>query len=72
MVILVCWVVHGSFQLTKADIVAPNLQAQGLYIDFWILGDASREFPGDSWVCTCLPARPPVYVLGARGWLMLL
>ncbi|KAG0633137.1 Alpha-mannosidase [Tuber brumale] len=37
------------FQLSKADIVVPNLQAQGLYIDFWILGDASREFPGDSW-----------------------
>jgi len=73
MVTLVCWVVCGSFQLTKADIVAPNLQAQGLYIDFWILGDASREFPGDSWVCVlCLPACLPACVLGVRGWLMLL
>ena len=61
IVTVVWWVVYGSFQLAKADIVAPNLQAQGLYIDFWILGDASREFPGDSWVCilslpTYLPA----------------
>lgn len=41
-----------SFQLSKADIVAPNLEAQALYIDYWILGDASREFPEDSWVRT--------------------
>jgi len=66
IVTVVWWVVYGSFQLTKADIVAPNLQAQGLYIDFWILGDASREFPEDSWVCVLsLPVRLP-------AWLMLL
>lgn len=37
------------FQLTKAEIVVPNVEAQALYIDFWILGDASREFSGESW-----------------------
>ncbi|KAL7266692.1 Glycoside hydrolase, 38 vacuolar alpha mannosidase [Rhizina undulata] len=37
------------FSLSKADIVAPNLEAVALYIDFWIIGDASREFPEDSW-----------------------
>lgn len=36
------------FQLKTADIVAPNLEARGLNIDFWILGDAAREFPTDS------------------------
>jgi hypothetical protein len=40
----------NSFQLSQADIVAPNLEAWGLYIDFWIIGDASREFPATSWV----------------------
>lgn len=45
-----------SFQLTKADIVAPNVEAQALYIDYWILGDAGREFSGESWV------RSPVYL----------
>ncbi|KAL1635531.1 Glycoside hydrolase, 38 vacuolar alpha mannosidase [Neofusicoccum ribis] len=37
------------FQLHKADIVAINLDARALYIDFWIIGDCAREFPGDSW-----------------------
>ncbi|KAF2806132.1 uncharacterized protein BDZ99DRAFT_466406 [Mytilinidion resinicola] len=37
------------FQLHTADIVAINLEARGLYFDFWEIGDASREFPGDSW-----------------------
>ncbi|KAF2085625.1 glycoside hydrolase family 38 protein [Saccharata proteae CBS 121410] len=37
------------FQLVKADILAVNLAARALYIDFWIIGDAAREFPGDSW-----------------------
>ncbi|EKG22051.1 Glycoside hydrolase family 38 core [Macrophomina phaseolina MS6] len=37
------------FQLSKADIVAINLDARALYIDFWIIGDCAREFPGDSW-----------------------
>lgn len=45
-----------SFQLTKADIVAPNVEAQALYIDYWILGDAGREFSGESWVSS------PVYL----------
>ena len=37
------------FTLFKADIVAVNQEARQLYIDFWILGDAAREFPDDSW-----------------------
>lgn len=37
------------FQLNTADIVAVNLQARGLFVDFWIIGDAAREFPQDSW-----------------------
>ncbi|PNS13952.1 Alpha-mannosidase [Sphaceloma murrayae] len=37
------------FQLHTADIVAIDLEARQLYIDFWIIGDASREFPEDSW-----------------------
>ena len=37
------------FMLHTADIVAVNLDARQLYVDFWIIGDAAREFPGDSW-----------------------
>lgn len=37
------------FQLFKAEVVAVNLQARQLYIDFWIVGDAAREFPESSW-----------------------
>lgn len=37
------------FRLETADLVVPNLQARALYIDFWIIGDASREFPDNSW-----------------------
>ena len=37
------------FQLTQCEIVAVNLEARGLFIDFWVLGDAAREFPEDSW-----------------------
>ena len=40
---------NRSFVLNTADIVAVNLEARGLYVDFWIIGDAAREFPGDSW-----------------------
>lgn len=29
--------------------MVPNLEAVALYIDFWILGDASREFASDTW-----------------------
>lgn len=38
-----------TYQLTLARITAVNLAARGLYYDFWIIGDAAREFPGDSW-----------------------
>ncbi|KAI9679938.1 MAG: Glycoside hydrolase, 38 vacuolar alpha mannosidase [Caeruleum heppii] len=37
------------FQLHRADIVAVNLEARALFVDFWIIGDAAREFPGESW-----------------------
>lgn len=37
------------FQLHEADIVAIDLEARQLKIDFWIIGDAAREFPEDSW-----------------------
>ncbi|KAI0482812.1 glycosyl hydrolases family 38 N-terminal domain-containing protein [Xylariaceae sp. FL0804] len=40
---------NRSFQLVKADICAVNLDARQLYIDTWIIGDAAREFPEDSW-----------------------
>jgi alpha-mannosidase len=38
-----------SYTLSKAQITAVNLDARALYYDFWIIGDAAREFPGDSW-----------------------
>ena len=37
------------FQLNTADIVAVNLEARQLFVDFWIIGDAARELPQDSW-----------------------
>lgn len=37
------------FQLQTADIVAIDLEARQLFVDFWIIGDAAREFPEDSW-----------------------
>ncbi|CAG8973705.1 hypothetical protein HYALB_00006976 [Hymenoscyphus albidus] len=37
------------FQLSKAEIVAVNIEARHLYIDMWEIGDAAREFPSDSW-----------------------
>lgn len=37
------------FHLNTADIVWPDWDARALYIDFWMLGDAARELPGDSW-----------------------
>lgn len=40
---------HKSYTLRKAQIAAVNLEARALYYDFWIIGDAAREFPGDSW-----------------------
>jgi alpha-mannosidase len=38
-----------TFQLTRAQIVAVNLQARGLFIDMQIIGDAARQLPRDSW-----------------------
>ncbi|KAI9374766.1 glycosyl hydrolases family 38 N-terminal domain-containing protein [Aspergillus egyptiacus] len=37
------------FTLQTARITAVNLQARALFYDFWIISDAAREFPGDSW-----------------------
>ncbi|KAH8844796.1 hypothetical protein MCOR27_008815 [Pyricularia oryzae] len=37
------------FRLGKAEIVAVNPEARQLIIDHWIIGDAAREFPQDSW-----------------------
>lgn len=38
-----------QFRLNTADLVVPNAAARALNIDFWIIGDAAREFPADSW-----------------------
>ncbi|ORY60182.1 glycosyl hydrolase family 38 domain-containing protein [Pseudomassariella vexata] len=40
---------NRHFQLIKADICAVNMDARQLWIDTWIIGDAAREFPEDSW-----------------------
>ncbi|KAI0125943.1 glycosyl hydrolase family 38 domain-containing protein [Xylariales sp. AK1849] len=40
---------NRQFQLVKADICAVNMDARQLWIDTWIIGDAAREFPEDSW-----------------------
>ncbi|AOW04433.1 galactose mutarotase-like domain-containing protein [Yarrowia lipolytica] len=37
------------FRLDSADLVVINSEARHLFVDFWIIGDAAREFPGDSW-----------------------
>nr|OQO24641.1 hypothetical protein B0A51_08727 [Rachicladosporium sp. CCFEE 5018] len=37
------------FALAQADLVSVNLDARGLFYDFWIIGDAAREFGQDSW-----------------------
>lgn len=37
------------FTLDSADLVVVNVEARHLFVDFWIIGDAAREFPGDSW-----------------------
>lgn len=37
------------FQLSKAEIVAVNLQALALMMDMKIIGDAAKELPADSW-----------------------
>ncbi|KAI1872893.1 uncharacterized protein JN550_003767 [Neoarthrinium moseri] len=40
---------NKQFVLTKAEICAVNMDARQLWIDTWIIGDAAREFPEDSW-----------------------
>ncbi|PKS12023.1 hypothetical protein jhhlp_001319 [Lomentospora prolificans] len=39
---------NKTYQLSKASIVAVNLQARALSIDIWIIGDAARELPDNS------------------------
>jgi alpha-mannosidase len=38
-----------QFRLDRAEIVAVDPDARQLYIDIWIIGDAAKEFPQDSW-----------------------
>ncbi|EDO17522.1 hypothetical protein Kpol_534p1 [Vanderwaltozyma polyspora DSM 70294] len=40
---------HRFFNLVKADIVWPDWEARALFIDFWMITDAARELPDDSW-----------------------
>jgi len=40
---------NKSYTLHEARIVDVNLEARNLFIDHWIIGDAAREFSGDSW-----------------------
>lgn len=40
---------ENYYSLSCAKIVAVNVEARALFVDFWILGDAAREFPEDSW-----------------------
>ncbi|KAK5074990.1 Glycoside hydrolase, 38 vacuolar alpha mannosidase [Lithohypha guttulata] len=37
------------YTLSQADIMDVNLAVRGLYVDFWEIGDAAREFPEDGW-----------------------
>ncbi|QIW96433.1 hypothetical protein AMS68_001951 [Peltaster fructicola] len=37
------------YQLVQAELASINLDARALFYDFWIIGDAAREFPDDSW-----------------------
>ena len=39
---------NKTYRLSKASIVAVNLQARALSIDIWIIGDAARELPDNS------------------------
>lgn len=39
---------NRHFQLSKCDLVLPNLEARRLFWDFWIISDGAREFPGNS------------------------
>lgn len=40
---------NKTYNLSKAEIVAVNVQARQLYVDMWIIGDAARELPKESW-----------------------
>ncbi|KAH6650184.1 glycosyl hydrolases family 38 N-terminal domain-containing protein [Chaetomium tenue] len=40
---------NKRYRLDRAEIVAVDPDARQLYIDIWIIGDAAREFPEDSW-----------------------
>lgn len=40
---------YKQYQLVKAELTSIDLDARALYYDFWIIGDAAREFPEDSW-----------------------
>lgn len=40
---------NRTFRLNKSHLVWPNMDARRLHWDFWILGDAARELPSDSW-----------------------
>lgn len=37
------------YTLSRAEIVAVNLPVRQLWVDMWIIGDAARELPKDSW-----------------------
>lgn len=37
------------FELKTVELIVPNLEARALHIDFWIISDAARELPDDSW-----------------------
>lgn len=37
------------FYLSRCELVRPNITARKLFYDFWIISDAAREFPSDSW-----------------------
>ncbi|SMN19234.1 similar to Saccharomyces cerevisiae YGL156W AMS1 Vacuolar alpha mannosidase, involved in free oligosaccharide (fOS) degradation [Maudiozyma saulgeensis] len=37
------------FHLDSADIILPDWEARALRIDFWMLSDAARELPGETW-----------------------
>lgn len=40
---------NRQFRLNRADLLVPNSITRALNIDYWLIGDAGREFPGESW-----------------------
>jgi alpha-mannosidase len=40
---------NKHYTVNEADIVSVNKDVRALYYDFWIIGDAAREFPNNSW-----------------------